>query len=396
MNPITALVTGADHVTGLGSARALQAAGARVLGLARRPGAPICQSRAWDSIQQIEDSDPQAFVDRVLGTAASIDGRVFLLPTADDHVAWLAEAHGSLPDNTRMAVPMPETVSLLLEKTLFVEWATKEGFPIPRFAVVRSEAELASALEGFPLPALLKPTVRTRAWQRLSPLRKILRIETTDELEAVSFDLFDAVPSYVLTEWIEGTDADVLFCLAYLDEKSEIVASFTGRKLLQYPPLTGSTAICTDIPDSALTALAADVLGAAGCTGLASLEVKRSVSDGRYLITEPTVGRPNMQSAASTAAGLNLHGIAMRDVWDEDWTDLVRPRKRIVWVEEMALFDVVTTRERPRLPYGLLFRELLAARRVKGARLGFCDLDLIDAMVKGRLTSSRPPPGEGL
>jgi predicted ATP-grasp superfamily ATP-dependent carboligase len=395
MNQITALVTGADHVTGLGAARALEVAGARVVGIAKRPWAPICRSRAWDSIHQSDEGSPEGYVERAIRIAGTIDGPIFLLPTADDHVAWFAQAREDMPENVRMAVPPLDTVTLLLEKSDFVEWAAKEGFPIPRSVVVNSPEELESALDGFPLPALLKPTVRTREWQMASPLQKNIRMEKRADLDAVPFDLFSTVPSYVLTEWIEGTDADVLFCLVYLDDQSNILASFTGRKLLQYPPLTGSTAVCTDTTDPALETLTAELLQAARCTGLASLEVKRSRSDGRYLITEPTVGRPNMQSAVATSAGVNLHGIAMRNTWGQDWSDLVSPRRRTLWVEESAFFDVVTTWKRPRLPYGLLFRELLSTRRVKGARFGFFDLGLIDAIVKRRLTSRRPPPSQG-
>jgi D-aspartate ligase len=193
------------------------------------------------------------------------------------------------------------------------------------------------------------------------------------DLERVPFDPFAVAPAYVISEWIEGDDADVLFCLTYLDSDSEMLASFTGRKLLQYPRLTGSTAICTDRPDPALEELTASVLRKAGCQGLASLEVKRSATDGRYYITEPTVGRPNLQSHAAVKGGVNLHGIALRHAWGEDYSDLTGPRRRCVWFEERGLFEILTTRTGVPVPMRLIAGEALKARRPAAAHFSLTD-----------------------
>ena len=174
---ITALVTGADHVTGLGAARALKAAGAKVIGFAKRPEARTCRSRAWHSVHPSPGADLESLVDQLLSFGAAIQGPVFLMATADDHVAGFARVQDELPENVRMAVPPAGVVELLLEKTRFVEWAKARGFLLPKTKVVNSREELESALEGFRFPALLKPTVRTPRWQELSPLQKNIRLE---------------------------------------------------------------------------------------------------------------------------------------------------------------------------------------------------------------------------
>lgn len=382
MSPITTLVTDADHVTGLGAARALRAAGAEVIGFASEPNAWTCRSRAWKNVRPAQEADAGSLVDQVLSAGAAIEGPVFLMPTADDHVVALARARHEFPENVRMAAPPPDVVDLLMEKVRFVEWAQSQGYPLPATKVVKSREELEQALDRVRLPALLKPNLRTSGWQQLSPLWKNIRLEHVRDLERIPFDLFAAAPSYVLSEWIDGADDDVLFCLVYLNDESEILASFTGRKLLQYPQLVGSTAVCTDITDPALEELTADLLRSARCRGLASLEVKRSVPDGRYLITEPTVGRPNLQSAIAVAAGINLHAIAMHHTWDRDWSNLVGRRKRIVWVEELAVFDVLTTTSRSSIPYRLIAREILAARHVRSARFRLSDIRPFASMIK--------------
>jgi predicted ATP-grasp superfamily ATP-dependent carboligase len=367
MQRITALVTNAHHPTGLGAAQALAASGADVMGFSHTPDAWCCRSRAWGRMVALEDPEPATVLEAVRVAAEQIDGPVFLLPTGDRIVQEVSRRRACLPDHVRMTLPEDAVVQLLMEKTRFARWAQERGYPVPRSVIATSREGLEAALDRLRFPLLLKPTVKTGPWQSASPVDKALRLEGPDDLAGVDFDLFAAAPAYLISEWIPGADHDVLFCLVYLDERSEVVASFTGRKLLQYPRLTGSTAICVDRPDAELEELTARLFKEAGCRGLASLEVKRSAHDGRYVITEPTVGRPNLQSGAAVLGGVNLHGIAMRHAWDRDWSDLVGRRRRCLWIEERALFSVMTGSNGISRHLGLVARKALAGRRIGGA-----------------------------
>lgn len=373
MERITALVTGADHPTGLGAGQALRAAGAHVVGLSHHPAQWCCRSRAWSEVVPVEQQTTSGVLETIATTATRIGGPVFLLPSGDRLVRAISRERDHLPANIRVMLPPHATVELLLEKTRFAPWAEAHGYPVPRSFVVTSREDLDAAAGQIRFPALLKPTTRTAGWQRNSPVEKAIRLRTPGDLVAIPFDLFTAAPAYVISEWIEGADDDVLFCLVHLDRTSEVVASFTGRKLLQYPRLTGSTAICVDRPDPELEDLTRRIFKEAGCQGLASLEVKRSSTDGRYLITEPTVGRPNLQSAASVLAGVNLHGIAMRDAWDRSYDDLIGPRRRCFWVEERALVGVLTTSTGIPVAKGLIAREAFSGRKMRGAYFRLAD-----------------------
>lgn len=372
MTQITAFVTGADHPTGLGSARALKSAGARVVGFTGGGEEWCGRSNAWDEVRSIS-SHPSQGAEEIMAAAAEVQGPVFLVPTQDELVQEFSELRDSFPQNLRAALPNEKTVRTLLDKTRFAEWARENGFPLPASAIANSEEELRALLETFEFPAILKPLTRTRKWHRVSPVEKALRLSAPGDLDQVPFDLFDVAPSYVLSQWIPGEDSDVLFCLCYLDSDSEVVASFTGRKLLQYPRLTGSTAICVDHDDPELRTMAEELFRAAGCTGLASLEVKRSGVTGEYLITEPTVGRPNLQSPVAFHAGLNLVGVAMLHTWERDFSHLIRPPGRAFWVEERAVYEILSSA--PRLPMGLrlIGREFLRVRRYGGAYFSLSD-----------------------
>ena len=381
METITAFITGADHPTGLGAARALRAAGAKAIGFTHRPGAWTCRSRAWAEIRLLSGPAAEVAASEVVAAALDTKGPIFLLPTTDDMVAEFSRIQDQFPEHIRMCCPPNNTVQILLEKTRFADWTESRSYPMPRSKVARSQGDLTALLEDFNFPAILKPLVRTPEWQKASPVEKAIRIEASEDVERIPFDLFRVAPSYVLSEWIPGDDSDVYFYLAFLDSHSEIVASFTGRKLLQYPRLTGSTAICaaTNFPE--LEALATDLFRSVGCQGLASLEVKQSALDGKIFITEPTVGRPNLQSFSAVVAGVNLYGIAMRHAWDQDFADLLGPQKRCVWIEERGLFEVLTSRTGIPIPLRLILREIVRARRIAGAYLSVSDPGPFAAML---------------
>jgi predicted ATP-grasp superfamily ATP-dependent carboligase len=203
------------------------------------------------------------------------------------------------------------------------------------------------------------------------------------------YDLFEACDSYVVQEWIEGNDSDVHFCLVCRDRSGRELAYQTGRKLLQWPVGTGNTAICTTTDDPALHRLAEQVLDRAGLVGLGSVEVKRDRRDGGYYITEPTVGRPNLQSNVATAAGLNMAVVAYRDACDMPAVTDGARRRNAIWLNERNLLEaLVVAARRRQLNLVELGRALLRCRSVMFAYGGAGD---VRPLVAGLVRKLRSP-----
>ena len=78
----------------------------------------------------------------------------------------------------------------------------------------------------------------------------------------------------------------------------------------------GSTAICTDFKSPELEALSKALMVDACLKGLGSVEFKFNRNDGRYLITEPTIGRNDYQSFVAVCAGHNLTGKLVESVFN--------------------------------------------------------------------------------
>jgi predicted ATP-grasp superfamily ATP-dependent carboligase len=192
-----------------------------------------------------------------------------------------------------------------MDKTLFHFWAEGNDVLVPKSRIVKNSDDLKRALECLTYPVVLKPLVRTEKWDSRFSNDKLIYITDETHINVIPADIFSLSESYILQEWIPGGDENVYFVLVHINEKKECV-SMTGRKLLQWPVLSGSTALCVSVGDQDLTDLGVDILIRSGLKGLGSIEFKRHDENDRYYVIEPTVGRNDYQSYIATASNINL------------------------------------------------------------------------------------------
>jgi predicted ATP-grasp superfamily ATP-dependent carboligase len=361
---IPVVITSASIPVGLGLARALRGLDVPIYGVTSDRGSPCCESSAWTDVVTVSGDYEDGLLEALL-KLSSRHARQVLFPVQDHDVDIVSRHRELLAEHYRLVLPDHPAVQLLADKSSFASWALDNGFPVPRTQVVSSPEELAAAAASLKFPIVLKPSVRSRRWLGAGGRKLHYRLDSPAEVAGMPYDLFEACDSYVVQEWIEGTDSDVHFCLVYRDRSGRELAHQTGRKLLQWPVGTGNTAICTTTDDPELHRLTQQVLDRAGLVGLGSVEVKRDRRDGRYYITEPTVGRPNLQSNLATAAGLNMAVIAYRDACDVPAAADGSPRRSAIWLNERNLLEaLVVAARRRQLDLVALGRALVRCRSV--------------------------------
>jgi D-aspartate ligase len=381
------VVTAADNPIGLGLARALRGLGFPIYGLAFNPDNPCCRSVAWSDVRAVVGDREQTLVGALLELAERHRLQV-LFPTEDDDVEIVARHRELLDPHYRLVLPDHRIVRLLADKADFGVWAEKNGFRIPRTCVVSSAAELDAALAGMSFPVVLKPPVRDQKWTNAGGRKAHYRLNSPVAVADIPFELFDASDRYVVQEWIEGRDDDVHFCLVYRDRAGREVAHQTGRKLVQWPVGTGDTAMCTSTEDPTLHRLTDQVFDRAGMIGLGSVEVKRDRRDGEYYITEPTVGRSELQSNVATAAGLNLAVIAYHDACGRS-AETPRRRRNAIWLNERHLVRaLVVAALRRQLALVEIGRAVFRCRAVAFTYSGSGDLEPLKAGLLRRLRTS--------
>jgi predicted ATP-grasp superfamily ATP-dependent carboligase len=366
------LIAGAGTAIGLAIARGLRDTGVPIVGASLTPTAPTCRSKLWHSVLQVSAPTTEAWL-ATLRAAHARYGPMVLFPADDTVVRIVAEHAGELATQFHFVLPDLPTVDRLLDKSVFHEWALANDFPVPHTAIVHNPGQLRAALREMAFPVVFKPVERTPQWQDFSKYGTAYRLESADDFERLPFAPFNAADRFVVQEWIPGRDSDVYFCLTYRNRNGEELAAQGGRKITQWRVDTGSTALAVTHQDAELHKLTRRLLDTAGHVGFGSLEVRRSTRDGRMLITEPTVGRPDLQTALAAAAGVNLVDMAYRDALKLP-APPSRPSREAIWIHETAFPRSVLVAARRRRLDG---RTLLAALRTRRTPTGafFSDRD---------------------
>ena len=333
------VITGAESVTALITARSIRHLRCTVIGVTTDLWAAPTRSNIWSELH-LTSPDLGAYLHQLidLGTRLaerSAGQKPVLIVAQDPLVQLVAEHSDELAKHFEFVMPEADAIHRLLDKTAFHAWATAEGFPVPASTIVETHEDLDAALELGPYPLIVKPLVRTAAWDGPFPALKFFSLAERETPFEHRDRLFEYSPRYVVQQWIPGGDDEVYFCLAYFDRSGAPRAWYTGRKLLQWPLRTGSTAICIGAHQPEFEQMSLELLKRGGLRGLGSVEAKRNPLDGCFYVTEPTVGRNDFQSYVATVGGVNLSAYAALDAMNLPLPALGGGRPAI-WFDELG------------------------------------------------------------
>lgn len=359
--------------TGLGVVRSLTAHRVPVIAVQATPRPPYSYTRLCRKIlidSRVREDQWKALLDLPM-----VADRPVLFLTSDLDVQAASEHRHELSRVFRFHLPAPEELDILMDKTAFAQFAARHGLPVPRTLVVEGGRGWDRILDEGPFPCIVKPKYRTIAWRQAN-LPKGYLASSRDELNALVSTVNGIEGDFVIQEWIPGPDSDVFFYLAYHDGEGSSVASFTGRKLRQWPPLTGSTSMAEPAQSAEVEAQAQRLFDLVGFRGLGSVEFKRDSRDGSFKITEPTVGRPDEQSEVATANGTNIAFRAYCDLAEAAPEPTRAPARTVRWVyierdikaslyylrrKELTLGQLVRSYRAPRYYAELSWRDPLPA-----------------------------------
>lgn len=342
------LITGADHPTGLGTARALHASGLYLMGACSQKSSPCAKSNMWQELIETPKDriNWQSFLTRIAGKYKE---KIILLPSQDQAVKAVSDNRALLENDYDFILPDKEVVDLLLDKAMFQDWAESEQLPVPETKIVENEPELHKAFDKIKYPLILKPNVKTDSWEKKFGLDKTFVLNDQGDAEKIVFDLFEFCPQLVVQKYIPGDDSHVYFCLELFDRDNKEIGYFSGRKILQWPPLKGSTAIAVAERNEKIHEMTKKIFEKLRLKGLGSIEYKKNPLDQRYYIIEPTVGRNDLQSNLSVAAGINLSLMIVKAITQDKKLSTIPNHRgsnnKSMWVEENGAFDAIRASE---------------------------------------------------
>jgi predicted ATP-grasp superfamily ATP-dependent carboligase len=182
-------------------------------------------------------------------------------------------------------------------------------------------------------PCVLKPYFRSVEWIE-KWLPKVFKVTGREELISIYHMTEPYNTKSIIQQWVQGGDDNIYFCLIYMPLRAGEPVLFYGKKIRQWPPGTGSTSMAVPTEDPGIGEISLKLFKDLNVSGFGSVEFKRDAESGRLLIMEPTVGRVNLQSAITDAAGVALPYYALCDMLGLSMPELEKHLRHVKWLCE--------------------------------------------------------------
>jgi predicted ATP-grasp superfamily ATP-dependent carboligase len=299
---VPAVIVGGD-VNGLGVVRSLAREGVPTWLVDCNRADPSMGSRFPTKIT-VPSLSGSAAVDALVALRPRFATNPVLLLTQEETVKAVSASLDRIASLYRISMPNATVMQRLIDKIGFQLLAESHGFPIPRAVHLRQVDDLAAS-DALTYPCVLKPVVKTPDYA--ARFKKAYKVEDPAKLREIFLEI-KGTAEMIAQEWIEGGDDRIYFCLQYRARDGNANVSFAGRKLRSWPLHTGGTASCVPAPEveEELTRITDAFFTAVGFFGIGSMEFKRHISTGQFMMIEPTVGRTDFQEEIATLNSVNI------------------------------------------------------------------------------------------
>jgi predicted ATP-grasp superfamily ATP-dependent carboligase len=291
-------------MTGLQTSRILARRGVPVTAIAKDPAHYCCRTRVCEKIL-VADTGTNEFIKTLEDLGPELRQKAVLFPCTDMSVLYISRHRQRLEDWYHVVLPEPEVVEMLVDKISFYTYAQEEGLPIPGTFFLKGRADAKQAAEELTFPCILKPPMKTPAWETHTKA-KVYKVANAEEFLALYDRCSKWAEVLMVQEWIEGPDANLYSCNCYFSADSEPVVIFIARKLRQWPPETGTSCLGEECRNDVVLEASIRLFRSVSYRGLGYVEMKRDERTGKHYIIEPNIGRPTGRSAIAEAGGVEL------------------------------------------------------------------------------------------
>jgi D-aspartate ligase len=304
-----AVVLQASGPNGLGIIRALGRRGIPVIACDRDPRALGLLSRhavAWFTRDPL--GDPEGFASDVLALGARLPVPGVLFATHDETLIALGPHEAALAGRFRRPWSPWELMRTIMDKSRQHAAARAAGFPVPATVEPADDGDVVAAAAELRFPVIVKPRNAPEFRRRFR--RQVLECADGEELRRAWERAAPYAPQ--ISEVIPGGDERIWTLGSYRDASGRALASFTGRKLRQWPTGFGTARAAEARWDPDYAARGHRLLDRLGVHGISQLETKRDPRDGRDYLIEVNA-RSWLWIDLAVAAGVNLPLAAYRD-----------------------------------------------------------------------------------
>lgn len=281
------------HHGSLGIARSLGRLGVNVYGVDSNRYAPgLCSRYFRDKfICDVDHASPEQLVQYLLGISKKIGKRCILMPTYDECVVTVTEYADVLSKDYLFPCLSPQLTRLLTSKREMYFIAKKSGIPTAEAYFPESQDDLEKYLEYAVFPIMLKGINGKAAEFKCG--KKMFIAKTRKELLYLYNRYEDSSnPTFMLQEYIPGSEDSVWMFNGYFNAKSECLFEVTGRKLRQTPPYTGMTSLGVCLRNDFVAETTKRFMSDIGYKGILDIGYRFDKRDGKYKVLDinPRIG----------------------------------------------------------------------------------------------------------
>lgn len=256
--------------------------------------------------------DPDRAVADLEGIAGRFVERPVLYYGNDATLLLVSRARERLARSFRFALPPPELVETLVDKSRFAELAGRRGLNVPPSARSEELGSAAELLARIELPCAFKPNCHTNWLSRRAPIdhvpKKALRADTREQAIAL-YDELSSFGPFIVQHWVEGGEDSVVSFHCYADEASRVLGWFVGRKIRTYPKEAGISTYLELVHDPDVTRVGHDIVSRLGIVGPLKIDFKRDARTGELYVFELNP-RYTLWCYLGMASGVNLPALA--------------------------------------------------------------------------------------
>jgi predicted ATP-grasp superfamily ATP-dependent carboligase len=303
------LVTDGENRSALAVVRSLGRRGCRVVVTAHEARSLASSSKFCAQGLAVPDPLRQgAQYASVICAIAEREAIDMIFPMTEQSIHLLNQCRDLLPARTILACPPAEKVQAITDKAALCRLAARIGVPVPQTLYLKDADDLGSQLASIDrYPVVVKPALsRIPEGQNFLPAG-VKYAASREELELLyATDRALRYPS-MIQEKIEGPGTG----LFTLFDRDRHLALFSHRRLREKPPWGGVSVVSESIPlDEEMVADSGRLLSAVEWTGVAMVEYKRDLRDGKAKLMEIN-GRFWGSLQLAIACGVDFPGLLL-------------------------------------------------------------------------------------
>lgn len=233
------------------------------------------------------------FLDELIQFSKKNASKPVLIPSSDSFIEFVGKHFNVLKEHFLMQSSLSPQVSFkFLNKREFYKICDKYDVAYPKTLLLTGEESANDIMKVLRFPIILKPYL-IHKWKRYLSGNKVILIKHINELRIILSKEKVLLKDSMLQEVIPGPEENIYLFKGYFDKYGKFLASFTGRKIRQYPPNFGSGSFAESVFNEEVERLSVEFLRKLNFQGICGTEFKYDSRDSIYKMIEINI-RPQL------------------------------------------------------------------------------------------------------